>query len=112
MKSFRARNSARHHFHGHITHSMYNKHSHRKSYPNGYFDNCHDGLIQDISQGGMRFKSTVPCRIGSKIFVNMLGDVQGLHLTKRSEPYTGKVTWCERNSRNADTEYYVGVRFD
>ena len=112
MKTFIARSSARHHFHGHITHSMYNKDSQRKSYPNGYFDNHHAGLIQDISQGGMRFKSAVPCRIGSKIFVNMLDDVQGLRVTKRSEPYTGEVTWCEKDSRNADTEYQIGVRFD
>ena len=111
MKKLTKRNDKRRALKTPITHSMYNKSNHSKLFPIAYYDNCHAGMIGNISSGGMSFESDIPCWENGPIYVNLCGDSMGLMVSEETETLSGTVVWCNENTSKRP-HFRVGVKFD
>lgn len=94
-----------------ITHSMYNKEDHSKLFPIAYHDNHHDGMMGNISSGGMYFESDVPCWEKGPVYVNLSGESRGLLVSNKTDSLAGTVVWCSENAKKGP-QFRIGIRFN
>ena len=95
-------------FHAPITHSMYN----RNNSPNGSMDNYHDGIMGDISAGGLFFESATPCWGNGPVYINFLGKSKSILVTNKTEDIPGTVVWCRESAKTGHARFMIGVKFD
>lgn len=111
MKHLTKRNHERRVLKTPITHSMYNKENHSKLFPIAYHDNHHEGIMGNISAGGMYFESDIPCWENGPVYINLKGESRGLLVSSETDTLSGTVVWCSENAKKGP-QFRIGIRFD
>ncbi len=93
-------------FHAPITHSMYN----RNDYPKSSMY-VHEGVMGDISAGGLFFESASPCWGNGPVYINFLGKSKSILVTNKTEDIQGTVVWCHESAQKGHARFMIGVKF-
>ncbi len=91
---------------------MYDLEDYSTLSPDGHPNNCHDGIMGNISSGGMFFESDTPCWGNGPVYINLLGNSKGLLESNDTGRLSGTVVWCRESSMKGHSQFRIGVKFD